>query len=367
MNYKIIPGTEAGGSVVLQRTRKLQFFLVALFLLVGAPMGFAGALLFLAGSERYAPFFFAGMGALFLGGGYMLAVKIRMPETMVFDNGRGILTIREAVKDGAAEAVIPYGDISGFTAQGDPGSRGKRYSVVMTKRDGAFWSVYTDSSYDRAAAFRKTLNENVRLMDYAATEAPQREPARFAVTRDSLSTSISWRDRHPVSGSLFVLVIVGAMGMILFGAWPWITSIVAYAVAVVFISVIGVLVLYNTVYSIGKIRSVTVSGAGLLYAETGGPVPGRSFSVPLTDIAAVTFNFSVSQNDSVIYIVRKHEKAYFDAYSRQALSPGDIMKTLKAMMKMKRINAMDLSTVEKMDLEYLIQNAVAERGGIRGL
>ncbi len=368
MNYAIQADKGSPGVTVLRRTRTLEYVLGAICLLIGLAALPPGLLLFLAtDAGSGAPFFFTGFGLLFISGAYMLFARINLPEFLIFDNGRGILQVREQKLPGPCDAAVPYGEIEGFLVRTRRSGRSTGHDVIMMKRDGACWTICSSAGEKKARLLWDALVRQVSLDSRAGEGAETAVPESIAAGLNAEGSYITWKQSRPLTGSFVPFVILAAMGMAIFGARQWAENTPVYAAAAVFIAAVTVIALYGTLYNIGKSRTVTVTQRELKYREHGGPVPGRGFVVPLTDIASVMFSFSVSQGDSALYIVRKGEEELMRKSASGDFTPGEILQAIRTLAGMKKIFLPNARTIEKIAMERLVQKAIAERSGITGL
>ncbi|MBN1535060.1 MAG: hypothetical protein JXA20_20495 [Spirochaetes bacterium] len=367
MNYRLAQ-SDTEGTVVLRRSRAFERLLAVLCLLIGLAMLFPGiALFFVPEAWPYTPFFYTGFGLLFLCGAFLLATRFVVPDCLIFDNGRCRLTVRERRRRTTSEAAIPYGEIGGFSCLRNPDRRSRGWCVVMAKKDGALWTLFEAAREERARELFNRLNSGVMLGADTGEPSPPPESDLFSVSAAEGATVISWKNGHPLRSSAVPLLTVASMIMVLYGAWPMSTNIVFHVIAGIFMIIVAALALYGTLYNFGKTRIVTVTAAEFRYREEGGPLPGKGFTLPVTEIASVLFQFSTSRMESLLYIVRHAEAATYGKIASGDITPADLLQVMMTMARMKRIDAGTVSTCDRIALERLLQRALEERSGRTGL
>jgi hypothetical protein len=368
MNYYFKPKLSGEGRVVLKLSRSLQVVLSIILLLLGIPVFPAGLLLFLGGGpDIYAPFFWTGMGLLFLVGGLMTATQLRIPEYIIFDNKKGDVIIKEKTRGEWESAIIPYGDIEGFQVRYHASHNYGSHVVEMKKKDGAFWTIYSDRKESKAVLFRDQLARSVNLEAGGGDLPGEEAPRKIEVIRGPESTSVQWKRSNSLAGAVLGNLAVLSMAMVIYGARPIMESEAAFYVGAGFIGFITILMLFHTIDALGRKHVLEITHDGLTYYSKGGITKGPGYSIPFTELDSVIFNFSTTQSEMAVYLLRKGEKALFQSVKRGSYAKADFFKALTLMRKIRKVDVGQLSTGDRIRLEALLQNLIHEKSGISGL
>ncbi len=367
MNYKILENDRVKGRVILKRSRGLELFLSIILYMFGGCMLPIGILLFFApDTGKYLPFFFTGFGMLMITGGIMLNTQIKIPEYLIFDNVNGQFRLIEGKKDTKEFSAFPYSHIAGFHTRIHRSNRSSFHVVEMEKKDGAFWTIYSSASEKKAKNFLDELAKLVDLKNQGREQSLEKGSTGFDVTREQGKSAIQWKKRFGALSYLFSFTVIASMGMIIYGILEKEEGNIGVYIAAGFIILISLLFLFNMINGIGKVSVVEITDNALSFYSKGGIFKGNSFSLPLKDIESVLFNFSTSQMDSTIYLLRAEEKALLQKIKRGTISLDQIITALSLMMKIKKLDAGSLATGDKIRLENSIQELIREKTGRDG-
>ncbi len=368
MNYKIISRKEETGLIVLKRTRTLEAVLSTVCFIIGMVFLPMGLLLFISPEyDLHYPFFWTGFGLLFLMGGIMVSTQIKIPEYLEFDNSSGTCSIKETKREDSERALIPYSEIEGFHVRTQVSNRSASHAVEMEKKDGAFWTIFSSGSQEKAEALcdRMTKSINLKTSSRNAGETPG--PARMEVATTGEGTTIAWSNRNSFKGYVILLMILSSMGMLIYGSKPYATGPVQYYIAAGFICLITAIAVFSILNNIGRKHRIEITKDTLSYRKTGGIIKTGEFSLPIGEIDAILFNFALSTMETVIYVLKKEEKEFLQSIKRGTFQKSDIFTAIALMKNIRKIEVGDLSIAGKVSLESLLQKKVYELTGKQGL
>jgi len=368
MNYRIISPREETAVITLKRTRTFERVLGALCLIIGIFFFPVGLILFFSpGIDIHYPFFWTGFGLLFLMGGVMVITQLKIPEYLQFDNSRGACVIKETGKDDAERAVIPYDEIAGFHVRSHHGDRSTDSVVEMEKKDGSFWTLFSVKSKEKAEAFRADLAKRVNLAAAPNITGPPPKPDHITVASERGATAFTWKNRYAFKTYIFLITALSSMAMAIYGSRPFATGPVQYYLAVAFMVFITAFAVLSLLNNIGRRHRVEITKDTFTYRKLGGIVKTGQFAIPIREIDAILFNFSLSTGETAIYVLKKEEKEALLDIKRGTFQKSDIFKAIALMKSIRKIEVGDLSIAGKVALENLLQKTVYDLSGRKGL
>ncbi|HOD14827.1 MAG TPA: hypothetical protein PK307_14820 [Spirochaetota bacterium] len=362
MNYKFAAHQPDPNRIVLVRSRTMQIVLSLFLFLAAIAVLPAGLLLLLGDPDPYRPFFLTGMGLLFLSGGIAINTMLNLPNSLVFDNVTGALLVFEGRGKKARQAALPYPDIETFQVNRHRRNRSTSYIVEILKKDGSFWTLFQSGSEKKAGEFRDRLLERVTLRGTSAADK-QAPPACVTVAERGDSTAIEWRNRYTAGRYLMTVMLIGSMAMLIYGSRPYATSGAGYYIALAFISFIILITIWSMIDSIGRSNIVEIDRTALSYRRPGGITRTGQFTLPLGDIDAVIYNFSVSSGETGIYVLTAAEKEAIQNINRGAVELAGILNAIRVIKDAGRLDVGSLSTGDRLALESLIQETVKRKTG----
>ncbi|HPV41072.1 MAG TPA: hypothetical protein PKX40_07835 [Spirochaetota bacterium] len=368
MNYKIITPKEETAVITLKRTRTLERVLGAICLIIGIIFLPIGLILFLTPDyDIHYPFFWTGFGLLFLMGGIMVTTQIKIPEFIEFNNSEGACIVRDTKKDNSDRAVIPYGEIEGFHVRSHMNDRSTSHAVEMEKKDGAFWTLYSVQSREKAGAFHERLVKSVNLAAASSKTGQDKKPDHIEVAKSAGTTTFAWKNRHTLKSYVFLILALSSMGMLIYGSKPYAEEPVQYYIAVGFICLITAIAVFSLLNNIGRKHRIDITGNTFTYRKLGGIIKTGQFSIPIGEIDSILFNSGLSTMETVIYVLKKEEKTMLQEIKRGTFQNSDIFKAIALMKSIRKIEVGDLSIAGKVALEELLQKAVYDLSGKQGL
>ncbi|MBP7738619.1 MAG: hypothetical protein KA369_21775 [Spirochaetes bacterium] len=368
MNYRIISPREETAVITLKRTRTFERVLGALCLIIGIIFFPVGLILFFSpGIDIHYPIFCTGFGLLFLMGGVMVITQLKIPEYLQFDNINGACVIKETGKDDTERAVIPYDEIKGFQVHSHQGNRSTSRVVEMEKKDGSFWTLFSVQSEEKAEAFRADLAKRVNLAAAPNIAGPTLKPGHITVASAGGATAFTWKNRYAFRTYIFLITALSSMGMVIYGSKPFATGPVQYYIAVGVICFITAFAVLSLLNNIGRSHRVEITKDAFTYRKLGGIVKTGQFAIPIGEIDAILFNFSLSTGETAIYVLKKEEKEALLDIKRGTFQKSDIFKAISLMKSIRKIEVGDLSIAGKVALENLLQKTVYEQSGKKGL
>ncbi len=368
MNYKIISPKEETVVITLKRTRTLETVLSVICFIIGIVFLPVGLLLFLSpGYDLHYPFFWTGFGLLFLMGGIMVSTQIKIPEFLIFDNSNGACIIKETKREDSEKAVIPYNEIEGFHVHSHVSERSASHVVEMEKKDGAFWSLFSVSSREKAEAFRGELAKKVNLDVHANNSGQLQKPGHIEVTAAGGTTTFTWANRYAFKSYMFLVMALSSMGMVIYGSKPYATGPVQYGIAVTVICLITAIAVFSLFNNIGRKHRIEITKDTFTYRKTGGIIKTGQFSIPIGEIDAILFNSGLSTMETWIYVLKKDEKEFLQSIKRGTLQKSDIFAAIALVKNTRKIEVGDLSIAGKVSLEGMLQKTVLELSGKQGL
>jgi cytochrome c biogenesis protein CcdA len=220
--------------VVLQRRSFKSAMIFIIF--IGSVFAIAGlALIFLMSNVEppfsYIRFLFAGMGILvvLLGINYPKMTKVRIPESITFDNRKGLIEIEQ---DAAVsqKGFIAYKDIDRFDVYEEyhSGSHSGKtqsrsyytYHVLLRKKDGGEWFLREWRSRPDAekmiAELSKVIDVNAPSVSIPKAPLPDKLNREFQGSK----TMLSWRNKLGFAPFIFggVVLFIGTVFYIIGGA-----------------------------------------------------------------------------------------------------------------------------------------------------
>lgn len=368
MNYKIVSRKEDTGRIILKRTRTLETVLSVICFLIGVFFLPMGLVLFASpGYDMHYPFFWTGFGLLFIMGGIMVSTQIKIPEFLIFDNGSGACIVKDTKKDDSNQAIIPYNEIEGFHVRSHVSERSQSHVVEMEKKDGAFWSLFSVQSREKAETFREDLAKGVNLGAAPYNAGQAGKPESIEVSHDGGTTTLTWANRYAFKSYLFLIVALSSMAMIIYGSKPYATGPVQYGIAVAVICLFSAIAVFSLINNIGRKHRIEITKEALTYKKTGGIIKTGEFSLPIGEIDAILFNSGLSTMETVIYVLKKDEKEFLQSIKRGTMDAGKLFAAIALMKNVGKIEVGDLSIAGKVALEELLQNTVRELSGKQGL
>lgn len=368
MNYKIISPKEETGRITLKRTRTLEAVLSVICFLIGIVFLPIGLMLFLSpGYDPHYPFFWTGFGLLFFLGGIMVSTQIKIPEFLLFDNNNGELIIRGKKKDESEQAVIPFNEIEGFQVRSQVSNRSASHAVEMEKKDGAFWTLFSAGSREKSESFCDQLAKRVNLGVPSKNTDQTQKPDHMDIAATGEATTFTWSNKNSFKGYILLVMILAAMGMLIYGSKPYAEGPVQYYIAIGFICLITALAVFSILNNIGRKHRIEVTKESLTYRKTGGIMKTGEFTIPIGEIDAILFNFALSTMETVIYVLKKEEKEFLQSIKRGTFKKGDIFAAIALMKSIRKIEVGDLSIAGKVSLEGMLQKTVYELSGKQGL
>ncbi len=344
--------------------------------LVGAALVGAALIAFYAGgalmpvqSAWGATVGLASLALVFLG-------KRGGPARLVFDNEAGALLVRGGGRDGA---MVPYAEIAGFGVRevvhhgAEHGSGSVRYAVEMVRRDGGIWRLNDFPSEQVAEDFVARLEAGVQLTRDTRTERQGRSRL-FQVDDGGVDTVIRWPAHFPWATGVGILGVVVGVEMALWGWYPVLPSDarLPFWAGVVFFGLIGALILFSVLFSIGKKKEVRITADRLVLVDRT-RLFGQEQTLSLDRVAAVRFEFEPHNQDSVFLFLDESEKTQLaEAGERSRKRPersstGERLAAAKELARClwgaHRLHVGVLSLTEKLDLEHLLQVEIERRTG----
>lgn len=362
MNYKFAVPQSDSNRIVLVRARMFQIVLGLFLFVIAIAVLPGGLLLFFSEQDPYVPFFFTGIGLLFLSAGIAVSTMLAMPNSLVFDNVTGALMVYEGRGAKVRTAALPYPEIDTFQVRRHRQNRSYSYVVEMLKKDGAFWTLFSSGSAKKAEAFRDRLLERVILRGTTAAGEPP-APACVTVEDRGDSAVIEWRNRYPAGRRIMTVMLMASMAMTIYGSRPYATSGPAYYAAMAFMACILLAALISALNSIGRRNRVGIDGRSLSYRKTGGIFSTGEFTLPLGEIDAIMFNFSVFSGETAIYVLTGAEKEAIQNITRGAIELAGIFKAISVIKKAGKLDVGSLSIGDRLALERIIQKSVERKTG----
>lgn len=383
MPYKYAPGET--GKIILKRHssgcgRFLLFFAGFIFLLVGTGM-------FLLSKGTEMPF--SILRFVFTGGGviamYMGVVLPRMlqrttPDSIIFDNHNGRVQVIQGKSD-IDTAYIYYDEIEGFivkvkshgSSSGSSSSSRSRYSfnIYLVKKDGGQWELMQFGNRTDAEAGMARLCQMLSL-DAAPVRVPvkMQPTTKYSVKKGYDRTELQWR--NPLGWGPLALVLVTAfVGSILYilissfggdGSGAMIPGlIICLLVGSVFLFAI-VRGFMKMVKDHRTIYEVAISRGSFNYYEKS--LEGRERKhvlYALTDLHSISYTFDTNKAARKLFVYT-HEQARAKSELDNSFSVSNILAYIDFERNLTALDMSDLTPVEALAVENLLQEAIRERG-----
>ena len=363
MTYVFDSSASDANRVVLRRSGRVHMVMRAVMLIVAMPLVVAGLVtLFVLSWNHPAPWVLVGSGIGLASFCELVSTQFRAPRRLVFDNQRRQLLIDEAGHEDAA--VVPYADIEGFrwlpyASLSAAGHGSPAAMVEMTKRNGAVWLLSRLPSQNDAKQMANALRSGVTLEGSPApSTTPKPTSNRIRVETKGTTTTIHWKRRYSIVQAALLFGSTLGLTIAIAGARTLLSTYLYYG-ALSCACVLALLGLYSLSSVAFRSRRVVITD-NRLRAYCAGRI-GRT-SIPLRRIDAVVFHFAPSQRDT-LFVLREQEWQRLMELTRGQVTFTDALAAKALSSKVARIEVGDLTMPEKLNLERLLRELIAQHGG----
>ena len=322
----------------------------------------------------------AGIVMMYLGAVLPKLTQRRTPDSIIFDNANGRVQVNQT-KSEVDTAYIYYDEIKGFiikaksrsdSRSADPVER-TRYShnIYLVKKDGGEWELLQLWKPEDAEAELAKLRGMITL-DAVPVRVPVKLHAtsKYAVKKGSDRIELEWR--NPVgTAPLSLLLIVAFVGSILYvlmggfgsdGGGFFIPGvIIGGLVGLVFLWAVirgsmKVVKDYRTVYS------VTITGGSFSYFEKS--TDGRErkhVQYALQDIHSIAYSFDTEKTARKLFVYTRGQAKKKEELGN-SFSLSNIAEYWELEKSLTALDMSDLTPVEALAVENLLQEAIREKG-----
>ena len=301
------------------------------------------------------------MGGFFLAAVTAMNTMLKYPESLIFDNAEAVLRVRE--KNGEEE-TIPYGEIVGFHVRLHESNSSGGYMVEMEKRDGAFWTLFYAAREKNARAFYEALTGTVRLGAGSAGDRPSGPvpvPDGVSCEEEADLIKVNWRKKLSLRETLTGYLAIFFMALFIYGAGPHADNMAAYYAASVFMVVVCLMALGYLLFMVRRRYYVEITPGEVRYYSRGLLMPGRRFVMPVAELHAVIFNFSLSFQELALFFLRREEMTLFQNIRRGNLDPKDLVSALKLSLKANKVDLSHLRVGKMIALERYLQDLIERK------
>ncbi len=358
MNYKLLRYAE--GRVEFTRSRTGQYLFGVVFGVLGVPAALLGASIALVNPQLGA--LVAGFGLAFTGAMLLVVTRRAGPGAFAFDDGaQALLAYRSPSARGEPEGRVPYSQIAdlrvGSYRNSSSEGRSTTYALDVVRRDGASWSLVNFQSKDKAERLLELVLQNVELGPTESADAPAEQPAlsgHFQIEKSATQTRIRFKKPYRVVTHVSGLMVVSGLCFAVLGARYDVPPVAFYLVMALLSFALAAL-LFAVVNGVGKHVVLTICPQSLRAQEEGGVIKAW-FEDPITALHAVRLGFRPNHDDRALLLLKRDE---YDALSRcQQGSYTSALEVGLALLSVRKLEVGELSLIQKLELEQLIEAEV---------
>lgn len=386
MSYKIVEKSK--DKVILSRKGIFVrvFFLIlfgSLFVGVGLLIAILAPYQSDTSTANKIIFIFAGGGALTIIFALSLpqSLKRRIPEQVIFDNTKGIVRFIHNTKSIAqAEAFIRYDEIERLDVRQEThthNSKGRSktyytYYASILKKDLGSFDFFDSTDSEKVQKFVQQIAKTVDLTQPSTVSIRPELPGSVQKDIRSAKVYIRWKNAFNFL-SLVSLLFTAYIAYFLFSLisliknLPTIGFVIIGFIICVFL-LITVVHIRNIIKDFTTIFGFCISRQDFEYFEEKKNGKVKTIQkIPLNQLHSVTFNLTISSTQDFIILYTQNAYKKQKKLKEKDFSVSNVKDAFSLQKEQISLKSKGLTTVEKIQLEYWIQEVIKDKSSIQVL
>jgi len=363
MRYRVAPSD--GDRLVLAFSMPERPFVILFLALASVVCLVLGLSYTLAGPEKDSALramAFLGFSLFCFCAIFLFSSGLDYPARLVFENGTGWLRIHD--RKGHLTGAVPYDGIAGFSVRPTLYDRVVRHSAGMDLVRGGRWELYASQNETKVRVFQEALSKKIRLQAPPVGPSPaDSAPAdghRAIDRHESGARRYTWRRQIGAVPLAVSIITVLSFAVAVVGTKPFATGPGAYAVAAAFGGLFLFAAFVSVMRTIGEKTDVRIERSWIECRRTSALVREKSFSLPLSQIAAVDLSMSFSRIGMRIVFLRPNEVEQFTRYRQGTFRPAETIGLALFLRHLPQLDVSALPIGERLALAELIREAVQQ-------
>ncbi len=297
-------------------------------------------------------------------------MKDNNPSHIVFDHENGGVE----VKNSKSSAWIPYTEIKEFgvsifttsSSSGSTRTSNTNYQVYWQKHDGGRWDLAHYSRRDKAERLKEKLEKEIDITKKSSREFAPTLP--LSIHKKILRGHDTFEWSNGAEGSIFLGLGV-VIGFLLIGI-GWIQNTQAYEdesgiggwLFTLFAGGILITMVFGMISGVTTKNAIRITNNNLEMLKIKGGRDKVLKEIPLSEIRSIYFDLDKTHGGNMLKIATQEDHERIMSVSQRGMSlqsVGDLI----ALARDQKVIKINLSAIDRLHFEYVLQETIKSKGG----